>query len=299
MATTLTEENKEYIPKKMEPVPCPICGEEKFSEHEIFGNKGQYRYVECNKCENVYLNPRPSYDEEYLDTAYDQYGMTNDIVINEGNIGAKERDTLDRYQITLRYLESKFQKKGKILDLGCGTGEFVLAAKELGWNAHGIDISKPMTDHVAKNLDVPTKAGQFHELDLSDWGEFDVIFCSHVIEHVPFPNEWMKTFKKHLKEDGILCLNVPNQFAPEKNVQRFLKKIKIRKENWDIWRTPDHLFEPHLKSLRYLVENNGFEILEMFTYSSRETSNESIFSDVFHKQLKWGSKIRLFAKPSK
>ena len=59
MATTLTESNEEYIPKELETINCMMCGSDKYETHEIFGNKGQYTYVECKNCSNVYLNPRP------------------------------------------------------------------------------------------------------------------------------------------------------------------------------------------------------------------------------------------------
>jgi len=296
MATTLTESNQEYIPKALEEVECMICGEKTFKTHEIFGNKDQYRYVECSRCHNIYLNPRPVYDAEFTDTAYDQYGAETDSMKTSGEITDNMRVAIERYKVAIRELTKKYNKTGKILDLGCATGEFLLAARECGWDVYGIDISKPMTDHVQKDFGIPTKCGQFEDLDFSDWGEFDVIYSSHVIEHIPHPNVWMQTFYKHLKNDGILLLNIPNQFAPEKKLQRFLKHIGLRKPTWEPWRTPDHLYEPHIESIKYLVNHNKFKILDLYTYSSREKEDENFFNHLFHKNLKWGSKIRLFAK---
>ena len=298
MTTNIEETRGEYIPKNMQEVPCTMCGESDYSVHEIFGYNDKFRYVKCNKCSNVFLNPRPEYDDDFLTTAYDQYGMGNEIVVNKGKIGPREREIMDRYQVAIRRIEDHLGRKGKILDLGCGTGEFLLAARELGWEAHGVDISGPMTTFVNDVLNIPARAGQFHEMNFSDWGKFDAIFCSHVIEHVPFPNLWMKKYRELLVDDGILCLNIPNQYAPEKVLQRLLKTLKLKKDKWEKWRTPDHLYEPHIRSMNYLVSTNGFDMMELFTYSSREKANESFGNRIFHHWLKWGSKIRLFARPN-
>jgi len=296
MATILTSSNEEYIPKELEHIPCMLCGEDNYQTHEIFGNKNQYKYVECKHCSNIYLNPRPVYNDEFTTIAYDQYSMDKDIVVSEGGFSPAARETIERYKVAIHELEKKYKKKGKILDLGCGTGEFLVAAKECGHDVYGIDISAPMVEHVNNNLQIQAKAGQFQDLDLSDWGEFDVIFSSHVIEHIPCPNVWMECFNKYLKKDGILLLNIPNQHAPEKKFQRFLKKLKLRNPVWEGWRTPDHLYEPHLTSMKFLLEKNNFKLLDIFTYSSREKEEAGFFTNVFHKNLKWGSKIRLFAQ---
>lgn len=299
MATTLTATNEEYIPKKMVDVNCMICNSNNYEFHESLGYQDKFQYVKCKNCGNVYLNPRPEYDDEYLTIAYDQYGMLGENIIKDINkISPHTMEIISRYQLTLKEIESRFGKKGKVLDVGCGTGEFLVAAKLLGWDAYGIDISGPMCRHISENLNIPARAGQFHEMDLSNWGPFDVIFCSHVIEHVPNPNLWMQTYKKYLKKEGILCLNVPNQYAPEKVIQRFLKTIGLRKNKWEKWRTPDHLYEPHLKTIKYLVEKNNFTILDIFTYSSKEAAVESAFYKFFYRILKLGSKIRLFARPN-
>ena len=272
-----------------------VCGKNDYKKHEIFGHKGQYRYVECTACLNIYLNPRPLYNQDFTSIAYDEYGMSDDIV-KVGISNDVTKNKMKRYQVVLNVLDEKYHKKGKILDLGCATGEFLLAARESGWRPYGIDISKPMVEYIKNNLGFEAKAGQFQELDLTEWGEFDVIYSSHVIEHIPNPNEWMASFKKYLKPDGILLLNIPNQLAPEKKLQRFLKKIKLRRPTWRPWRTPDHLYEPHIKSIKYLLKKNNLNLLDIYTYSSRETLNEGLLSNLYHKKLKWGSKIRLFAR---
>ncbi len=295
MTTTLTNENIEYLPAELESINCMLCGASDYKNHEIFGNKNQYRYVECISCSNIYLNPRPLYNKEFTTIAYDQYSAHDDLE-NFGKENSTSRKKIEKFKVAVEELKEKFSKSGSILDLGCATGEFLMAAQESGLRPYGIDISAPMVKHVNEKLGIQARAGQFHELDLSDWGKFDIIYCSHVIEHIPDPNMWMQCFRKYLKDDGILLLNIPNQLAPEKKFQRFLKKLHLHKPKWEAWRTPDHLYEPHAKSMHYLMKKNGFKILDFYTYSSNETKKKNFFGYLFHRYFKWGSKIRIFAQ---
>ena len=296
MTTTLTEENREYVPAKMEDIPCMLCGDSEFDFHEQIGFKGKFQYVKCRRCSNVLLNPRPLYDQDYLDTAYSVYRMDGHLVVNHGRLNAEEEGVINRHILTLEHLERVYNKKGKILDVGHATGLFLLAAKRKGWSPFGIDISRPMSEFVSHTLHIPSRSGQFHELDLSSWGLFDVIYCSHVIEHIPNPIQWMHSFRKYLAPEGVVVLNVPNHYAPEKVVQRCLKTLRSKKDHWEKWRTPDHLYEPHYRSMAYLFEKTNFEVVEYFTYSSRE-ERQSLFLRAFHRVLKWGSKHRYFLVP--
>jgi hypothetical protein len=107
----------------------------------------------------------------------------------------------------------------------------------------------------------------------------------------------MSKFQRDLKPDGILCLNVPNQFSIDRRVKRGLKKLGLSREKWALWRTPDHLYEPHLQSMEYLLSRHRFALLEAFTYSSREASHEGLGKRLFHRSLRAGSKLRMFARP--
>ena len=296
MATTLKAENREYVPTTMEEVPCMMCGSGEFDFHERIGHRGKFRYVSCRSCSNVFLNPRPRYDEEYLETAYSLYDEDHGRAKDDALDSPEDRKLIERHGVTLAHLEGVYAKGGKILDVGCCTGHFLLAAKSRGWIPFGIDISASMVDFVRDVLRIPVERGQFHLLDMDGWAPFDVIHCSHVIEHVPNPIEWMETFRKYVHRDGIVVINVPNHYSPEKSLQRFLKRAKLKKGEWAKWRTPDHLYEPHFKSMKYLFDKTGFEILEYFTYSSREGRGGSALRSLYHKGLRLGSKHRYFLK---
>jgi SAM-dependent methyltransferase len=297
MATTLTLSHEEYIPKVWETVPCPFCESREFRPHEKYGPDHRYTYVQCRNCTLVYETPRPRYDSDFLTAAYSVYDTDSHHLKNRGGLDERERQLVERYKITLRQIQTRLGRTGKILEVGCATGLFLLAAREEGWDAVGVDISASMVAACQQHFGFTAYCGQYQDLDLSSMGPFDAIYCSHVIEHIPNPNEWMEKFKRDLKADGILCLNVPNQFSIDRRFRRGLKRLKLARDRWALWRTPDHLYEPHLKPMKYLMQKHGFQMIEAFTYSRREKEPESFGDRWFHRRFKVGSKLRLFARP--
>ncbi len=297
MATTLTEKNQEYLPKAWETVPCPFCQSVSFRSHEKFGPDHRYTYVQCRDCELVYSSPRPRYDAEFLEAAYSVYDVENHHFKNEGQLDPGERHRVDQLKITVRQIEKALGRKGKVADIGSHTGLFLKAAEEEGWETFGMDISAKMTAEVTRVFGIPTRCGQYHETDLSELGPFDAIYCSHVIEHIPNPKEWAAKFRRDLKDDGVLCLNIPNQFSWDRRFRRGLKNLGLVKDKWERWRTPDHLYEPHLKPMIRLLEDAGFKVREAFTYSNREKERDSLLGNLRHRRWLAGTKLRVFASP--
>jgi SAM-dependent methyltransferase len=297
MATTLTKENREFEVKAWEDVPCPFCESSDFRPHEKFGPNEKYTYVQCRRCDLVYSTPRPKYDADFVTTAYEVYDTESHHLVTGGDLNEGEKALVTKYQITVRQIETQLGRKGKILDIGCATGLFLLAARELGWQVVGIDISQSMTRQATDCFGIKTYCGQYHEIDLSADGPFDAIYCSHVIEHIPNPNEWTQKFGRDLKPDGILCLNVPNQFSLDRVVKRALYRLGFKRPYWAPWRTPDHLYEPHMKPMRYLLEKHAFRVDRFFTYSSKERPEVSWTDRLAHHTWCIGSKLRIFARP--
>ena len=298
MATLLTAENKEYVPSSWESVPCPFCAYDRHKPHERFGPQNRYAYVKCRRCGLVYAHRRPKYEASFVETAYEVYDVESHHVSTGGALSQANQSIVAHNKITLRQMERHLGRKGKLLDIGCASGLFLYAAKEEGWCPTGIDVSEKMTRHCRDAFGVPTYLGQYHTLDLSEGGPFDVIYCSHVIEHILNPNEWMEKFRADLKADGLLCLNVPNQYSADRVLKRCLKRAGLKRENWARWRTPDHLYEPHARPMLYLMQKHAFQTLEFFTYSHNENETPTQIDRLMHLRLKWGSKLRFFAAPN-
>ncbi|WP_310558887.1 class I SAM-dependent methyltransferase [Flavobacterium sp.] len=105
----------------------------------------------------------------------------------------------------LNLINSLQSNKGKILDIGAGTGDFLSVAKDNGWQTIGVEPSDR-----AKSIAI-NKGVSFIE-QTSELGNesFDVITMWHVLEHVPDLDKQIKELKRLLKPTGTLIIAVPN-----------------------------------------------------------------------------------------
>lgn len=105
----------------------------------------------------------------------------------------------------LNLINSLQPQKGKILDIGAGTGEFLSVAKNDGWQTIGVEPSE-RAKSIAKNKGV-SFVEETGELESHS---FDVISMWHVLEHVPDLDKQIKELKRLLKPSGTLIIAVPN-----------------------------------------------------------------------------------------
>jgi 2-polyprenyl-3-methyl-5-hydroxy-6-metoxy-1,4-benzoquinol methylase len=105
----------------------------------------------------------------------------------------------------LNLINSEQSQKGKILDIGAGTGDFLLTAKNDGWNVIGIEPSDR-----AKNIGKQKGISFAEETASLENNSFDVITMWHVLEHVPNLELQIQELKRLLKPTGTLIVAVPN-----------------------------------------------------------------------------------------
>jgi 2-polyprenyl-3-methyl-5-hydroxy-6-metoxy-1,4-benzoquinol methylase len=161
--------------------------------------------------------------------------------------------TIKRYHELLDDFE-KYKVHGRILDVGCGTGAFLVEAKKRGWQVYG-------TEYTDKAIEKCTKEGIIMhkgKLDLV-WFEkemFDVITSFEVIEHINNPLEETQNLNKVLRKGGLFYVTTPNFNA----IERF-----ILKDKYNVIQYPEHLSYYTKKTLHYLLTNNGFKKLRIIT----------------------------------
>jgi 2-polyprenyl-3-methyl-5-hydroxy-6-metoxy-1,4-benzoquinol methylase len=105
----------------------------------------------------------------------------------------------------LNLLNSLQPNKGKILDIGAGTGEFLSVAKNDGWQTIGVEPSER-----AKSIAINKGVSFVEQTTELENQSFDVISMWHVLEHVPDLDKQIKELKRLLKPTGTLIIAVPN-----------------------------------------------------------------------------------------
>jgi 2-polyprenyl-3-methyl-5-hydroxy-6-metoxy-1,4-benzoquinol methylase len=282
-------EKKEYIPEEWETVPCPVCNSNSKKLYERYGHKLQYTYVLCLNCKNVYQSPRPKYDERFLQTAYGNYHLFKENYEYEG-------PTRKGFEEEAAEIITFDRKRECLLDVGCAMGDFLFCAKKHYPIVCGTEISPAMARFAAQKLQVTVHNTQFTSLETGE--RFSCIHLSHVIEHVPDPNGWLTKAKELLRPEGILVLCVPNMFSFSRVAKLLFKKVGVRKSRWNnSARTPDHLFEPTIRGMNYLLRHNGYRVLGIYSYSRSNMTARGPIACWFHRVLKWGSNIRVYSTP--
>ncbi len=137
--------------------------------------------------------------------------------------------------------------KGKLLDIGSGTGDFLVTAKSKGWKVFGVE----------PNEDARIRAGQkgiYVENKLEDVleSEFDVITLWHVLEHVPDTNLYIEEISKRLKPTGTLIIAVPNFKSWD---------AKHYKEFWAAYDVPRHLWHFSKPSMERIFSPYNFKLI--------------------------------------
>lgn len=146
----------------------------------------------------------------------------------------------------------------KLIDIGCGSGEFISYMLKKGYDVLGIEPSIDAYEQArAKVLNVEKCQFEDYVEKNNVNGEFDVINMTSVLEHCKDPIKIIEFCKKIIKKDGILRLEFANDF----NVFQQVVHKKFKLNEWWI-SVPDHIYYFNLKSVKKMFEYFNFEIIE-------------------------------------
>lgn len=244
----MSEAPRPWPQADLEAVPhCPICGcgertllYKGLVDRVFCVADGAWDLYRCAQCASGYLDPRPTH--ESIGRAYADY-YTHDVedrpvVRRKGRVRSLLHDLVNGYQnrryglrrspalsigrwllpllpplrtaadAECRHLPSLPTGGGRLLDVGCGNGGFLMLALQAGWQVEGLDLDMGAVQAArSRGLEV-------HHGGIEVLGErsacYDVITLSHVIEHVHDPIATLRRLYALLKPGGVLWLDTPN-----------------------------------------------------------------------------------------
>ena len=151
----------------------------------------------------------------------------------------------------LKLINSFSSETKQLLDVGCGTGDFLQTAQQKGWLVSGIEPNKEARGIAnSKTNDAVFDAGQLQKFESK---QFDVITLWHVLEHLPNLEDHIKTFKTLLKDNGTLLIAVPNYKSFD---------AKHYKEFWAAFDVPRHLWHFNQDSISNLVSTQNMGVVK-------------------------------------
>jgi 2-polyprenyl-3-methyl-5-hydroxy-6-metoxy-1,4-benzoquinol methylase len=227
---------------------CPVCKSflsHSFSAEDYTVSHETFNIMKCLACSLLITNPRPTtaaIGQYYQSEEYISHSGTSKGLINKLYNRAKLFNIKSKY----RLVETITGKStGRILDYGCGRGDFLFTMKTTGWSIEGMEPDAKAAAVASQRCGIKI-ASPDDLFTLSD-PNFDVITLWHVLEHVHKLNETIARLKSLLKPDGLLIIAVPNHESYD---------ARFYKEYWAAYDVPRHLYHFNRKSMFKLLEKH-------------------------------------------
>lgn len=228
------------------PAVCPLCGDSK--ARQILTTRSadlerDFTIVECVACGLRFTDPVPN-DLDLARLYAQDYYVQN------------SRRLLSRDLPRMLFQLSVFAQRrsalmdthsGRILDVGCGNGDFLASLKRKGWEVCGTEFSDAACE-IARSKGVSVQQGNLIACGHHD-GYFDAITYWHVLEHLKDPLAQLTEARRLLRDDGLLVVQVPNSDSPT---------FRICRGQWEPLDAPRHLQHFSKRTLTEMLERCGF-----------------------------------------
>lgn len=227
------------------------------------------RFPACPVCQNARVHTRLSAVSDYLTGECFDIGRCQEcgLLISEAlHPSARLADYYgpryrgDRHSVTARYRTARrrsmvrravpFGYRGRLLDIGCGNGDFIRAMKADGWTVAGTELDDAVVSRLqSEGIEARVAGG---ETPIAFSQPFDVITCWHVLEHMDDLRGLLQQVQRLLSPDGVFQASVPDAGSWH---ARLCGKGWL---HYDVPRHRVHFAEPQFQ---HLLRSEGFEIV--------------------------------------
>jgi 2-polyprenyl-3-methyl-5-hydroxy-6-metoxy-1,4-benzoquinol methylase len=218
---------------------CPACS----SSHAIpQGQKNGFEMLSCLNCDTLYTQTLPTANaSQDYDSYYDAENLSVPAFIDQ---------RLDEIVRGFR----RYRRSNRLLDIGCGAGSLLQAATRAGWDAVGVEVSRPAVDHI-RLVGLNAFCGQLSEADFPN-AHFDVVTASELLEHVSDPGSLVSEIVRILMPGGLCWITTPNSRGAS---------ARVLKLDWSVVSPPEHLHLFSAPGLETLLLNHGFRRVKIQT----------------------------------
>lgn len=227
---------------------CPRCAATTLvpalsvTDHSV--TKEVFQLTDCTACNFRFTNPRPTQAEigrYYQSEGYISHTNSSASLQDRLYHLARKRTLHTKYQLLRR-----LQPHGKVLDIGCGTGEFLAYLMSRGYLVHGVEPNLKAREQVIGNHGIPVMPS-IEQVPAQE--QFQVVTMWHVLEHVPDVRATFKKLFALLADRGILVIAVPDRGSWDATHYGL---------NWAAWDVPRHLSHFRQEDVHALLHEHGF-----------------------------------------
>ena len=229
----------------MEKINCIFCGGSE--EDRILIQENGFLGRRCDRCGLIYISPRPSLNEIRNHYSHDKAYLSADS--HEARSFSKGLQARHHLSILRRYC-----RKGRLLELGSGAGQFLFEARRSGYEVYGIEWNRKQLNYIRDRLNIRCEEGNLTQAYKKI--NFDIIYHCDVASHLYDPIFEFCSMNERLSQDGILMFETGSANFSEKYLPSFPS-----------FQYPDHLFFFSDKNIVELLTKAGFKILKIYKWS--------------------------------
>lgn len=223
---------------------CPFCGT-RVAPRQLVATFGMVASVaECKDCHVAWQTPRPDAAASlaYMNWRWRGLGERDRYVEDTAN-------QLGRARVQLGHLERFGPPRGRLLDFGAGSGAFVRAARDAGWDAEGVEQSESARRRAREAYGVELHA-------VPGESRFDVITLWDVVEHLREPEAMLREITRALAPAGVLFVETGNW----ENWRRVAEG-----DRWGLYLFDHHFYfsPPSLAAMLARCGLGGFQLLDV------------------------------------
>lgn len=226
---------------------CPNCGADSY--RLVFPTQDFFDYVKCQNCGFVYALQMLTHEARTLIYG----GLTGTGAAEVCCSPAGRAADRERFSFPLKLI-LKHQRAGRMLDVGCGVGNFLNQAREAGFSVQGIETHDEFREAARSEYNIDVQTGIFEEMELPR-DHYQVVTMWETLEHIYHPKAAIKRAFEILAPKGILAISVPNLA----NLGFFMLR------EYSAHRGGEHInfFSP--ATLARMLEDCGFTVVESHT----------------------------------
>lgn len=230
---------------------CPLCGAQdlrpalKVIDHTV--SRESFVLCTCGGCGYAITNPRPSPSEiapYYISNEYISHSNRTSSLSDKIYHAVRRRTLRSKAALISQYISN-----GSVLDLGCGTGEFLGHLKSLGYTTQGVEpspLARAQAENIHKLLVVPTLE------NLAPEARFNIITLWHVLEHVHDVRETLRLLHRFAAPGALLVIAVPDRESWD---------AKHYGPDWAGYDVPRHLSHFRRQDLGRFLKEVGFTLV--------------------------------------
>src|SRR2546425_3465207 len=234
-AGTVAASERERLAEEAAGPVCPVCGEA--SRKAAIEKYGRYELLGCDECELQFWEPREMPDARWYEQMY----------------GGRDEKLLPLEPGHKYFLADPLAPRGgELLDIGCGTGNFLAAARDEGFGVTGIELDRKAARFAKERVGLqrifPLTISEFASQHADE--KFDVVTFFEVLEHQAAPVEFLQKVKACVRPGGVIALSVPNR-------ERWMTGPDV------LDYPPNHFLRWNTAALRKFLSVQGFEVLSV------------------------------------